>query len=102
MIKLVEENLNKLKEICQANNVAELYLFGSAASGVFNENSDLDFAVILNNDLSPIEHGDAFFSLLFALQDLFKREIDLVSYRVVKNQIFKEELDKIKISLYAA
>lgn len=102
MIKLIEDNLKELKEICKANNVSELYLFGSAASGELNSNSDLDFAVVLNKQLNPIEHGDSFFGLLFALQDLFQREIDLVSYRVVKNPIFKQELDKTKVSLYAA
>ncbi|TXC85451.1 nucleotidyltransferase family protein [Luteibaculum oceani] len=102
MEKAVQDKLNELQEICKKNNVAELYLFGSAAGGLSNGNSDLDFAVVLKEGLSPIEHGDSFISLLFALQDLFDREIDLVSYRVVKNPIFKQELDKTKVSLYAA
>ncbi|MFT5337906.1 MAG: putative nucleotidyltransferase [Sphingobacteriales bacterium] len=102
MIKLVEENIEKLRNICKTGSVAELYLFGSAVSGNFSDTSDLDFAGLFKEGLTPIEHGDSFFSLMFNLKELFDREIDLVSYRVVKNPIFKAELDNTKISLYAA
>ena len=102
MIKIIEENIEKLSSICQSNSVAELYLFGSATTGKFTDNSDLDFAVLFFESLSPLEHGDAFFSLKEDLEELLGREIDLLSYRVVKNPIFKEELDKTKVALYAA
>ena len=102
MIEIIKENTERLTAICQSNQVAELYLFGSAASGKFTEDSDLDFAVLFSESLSPLEHGDAFFSLKEDLEELFGREVDLLSYRVVKNPIFKEELDKTKVSLYAA
>jgi predicted nucleotidyltransferase len=102
VIKAIEDNLDKLSAICKANHVTELYLFGSAVYGNITKESDLDFAVLFSNNLSPIEHGDAFFNLKEQLELLFDREIDLVSYRVVKNPIFKEELDKTKVTLYAA
>ncbi len=102
MIRLIQENIEKLKQICAVHSVSELYLFGSAASGDFGDKSDLDFAVIFKKNLSPLEHGDAFFALKDELENLFSREIDLISYRVIKNPIFKSELDKTKISLYAA
>ena len=97
---LIEHNREKLKEICKKNHVAELYILGSALTNDFSDQSDLDFAYILKEDLSPIEYGDAFFGLLEDLERLFDRKIDLVSYRVVKNPIFKQELDKTKKSLY--
>ncbi|MGB3588029.1 MAG: nucleotidyltransferase domain-containing protein [Tunicatimonas sp.] len=102
MIEIIEENTERLTAICQSNHVAELYLFGSAASDKFTDGSDLDFAVLFSKSLSPLEHGDAFFSLKEDLEELFGREVDLLSYRVVKNPVFKEELDKTKVVLYAA
>jgi hypothetical protein len=36
------------------------------------------------------------------LQKLNHRKIDLVSYRVIKNRIFKTELDRTKQVIYAA
>lgn len=102
MIDLIQDKIQDLKSVCQTHAVAELFLFGSAASGDFSNKSDLDFAVLFSEKLSPLEHGDSFFSLKDDLEALFGREIDLVSYRVIKNPIFKEELDKTKITLYAA
>ena len=102
MISIVELNLDKVKEMCIKHAVTELYLFGSAVSGSFNSDSDLDFAVVFNKALKPIEHGDAYFGLKDDLEELFQRPIDLVSYRALKNPIFIEELDNSKVSLYAA
>ncbi|MEX1193240.1 MAG: nucleotidyltransferase domain-containing protein [Brumimicrobium sp.] len=102
MNKLIEDNIEELQEICRKNSVAELYIFGSALTSDFSDQSDLDFAYVLKEDLSPIEYGDAFFGLMEGLENLFERNIDLVSYRVVKNPIFKQELDRTKKSLYAA
>jgi len=101
MIKIIEDNIEELRAICKESSVAELYLFGSAVSGKFTDDSDLDFAVLFAKSLSPLKHGDAFFSQKEDLENLFGCEIDLLSYRVVKNTIFKEELDRTKIALYA-
>lgn len=102
MNDLIENNIEKLQEICRKNSVAELYIFGSVLTEEFSDQSDLDFAYVLKEGLTPVEYGDAFFGLMEDLQSLFNRRIDLVSYRVVKNPIFKEELDRTKKSLYAA
>ncbi len=102
MLSIIEENKDKLIDLCKTHNVKELFIFGSALTDQFNEESDIDFAVILNENLSPIEYGETFLNLLNELKEIFNRNIDLVSYRVIKNPIFKEELDRTKISLYAA
>lgn len=94
--------MEKLKAICIKHSVSELYVFGSAVSGNFNQKSDMDFAVLFNDSLGPIERGDAFFGLMDDLENLYNRPIDLISYRALKNPIFKSELDKTKVSLYAA
>lgn len=101
MVHIVEHNIESIDAVCKSNHVSELSLFGSAVSGSFNNTSDLDFAVLFDESLSPLEHGDAFFSLKSDLEELFNREIDLLSYRVIKNPVFKEELDKTRVILYA-
>lgn len=102
MIGLVESKLSKLKEISAKHSVSELYLFGSAVSGSFNNESDLDFAVVFEDSLTPIERGDAFFNLLDDLEQIFNKPIDLISFRALKNPILIEEINKSKVSLYAA
>lgn len=102
MNQLVSDNISEIKDIYEKNAVASLYLFGSALNEHFSSTSDLDFAVEFKVSLSPLEIGEAFFELLNDLEKLFNRKIDLLSYRVVKNPIFKAELDKTKKTLYAA
>lgn len=102
MISLIEHKRKELNAICRKHAVSNLYLFGSAVKGSHKTSSDLDFAVLFYEQLSPLEHGSEFFEFKASLEQLFQTEIDLVSYRVVKNPVFKEELDKTKIELYAA
>lgn len=102
MTELIRNNLPPLQEICKQRSVSELYAFGSAVSGEFNSQSDLDFAVVFDTSLSPLEKGDAFFGLKDDLEELFGVEVDLISYSALKNPIFRSELDRTKIALYAA
>ena len=102
MEKLISEKLDHLKTACNALHVDKLYLFGSAAKGTLRVTSDLDFAVVFSERLSPIQKGDAYFKLLHALKALFNRPVDLISYNVLKNPLFKQEVDSSKITLYAA
>lgn len=102
MLKLNPNQQNQLESICKKHFVANLFLFGSAVSDSFSASSDVDLAVLFSENLSPIEHGEAFFALKDELETLFLRNVDLVSYRVLKNPIFKRELDETKVKLYAA
>jgi predicted nucleotidyltransferase len=102
MNQLIEDKIYELKKICEKHSVSELFLFGSALNEDFSEESDLDFAVLFKQELTPLELGGAFLDLLNELENLFSRKIDLVSYRVLQNPVFKAELDKTKRTLYAA
>ncbi|HRN41373.1 MAG TPA: nucleotidyltransferase domain-containing protein [Vicingus sp.] len=103
MIDLIKNNIKDLETICEKHKVKSLYLFGSAAKNKFiPKKSDLDFVVEFNNTIEPIDFADNFFSLLDALKDLFKTDIDLLSYRALKNQIIIAEIENSKVQLYAA
>jgi uncharacterized protein len=102
MIELIKDNEEELKSICKKSFVKALFLFGSAVRGNFSESSDLDFAVLFFENLDPVQHGEAFFDLKRDLEQLFERSVDLISYRVIKNPIFKNEIDETKVLLFAA
>jgi uncharacterized protein len=102
MNALIQSHLPALELLCKKYAVSELFLFGSALTANFSETSDLDFAVVFQPHLSPIEYGSAYLDLLSELEELFNRKVDLVSYRVIKNPVFKAELDRTKQTLYAA
>ncbi|MEL7597459.1 MAG: nucleotidyltransferase domain-containing protein, partial [Clostridiaceae bacterium] len=85
--KLFKDNL---KSLLQEYDIKLIYIFGSYAKGNNNANSDLDIAVLLNNDYDPMDK----LSLIGDLTSIFKRnDIDLVilnsANSVLKHQVIK-------------
>ena len=66
----------------------------------FTESSDIDLIVEIDSD-DPLEYADNYFNLKFALEEIFKRQIDLLENKAVKNQYLRENIDKSKSLLYA-
>lgn len=85
LYKYIEE----IKLLCRKNKVKELYVFGSILSDGFSDKSDIDFIVDIDiND--PLDYADYYFSLKFALDDLFERPVDLLEERALKNPFLIE------------
>jgi len=102
MIREVEEQAKTIEALCQRFHVRRLELFGSAASGGFNpQSSDLDFLVEFQ-DLRPGAYADAYFGLLQELQKVFRRNVDLVVARSVRNPYLLESIRRSRALLYAA
>jgi predicted nucleotidyltransferase len=102
MVALIEQHLARLADLCRKYDVRRLDVFGSALRRDFDPNrSDLDFVVEFN-DFNVENAADRYLGLMVDLEDLFGRQIDLVSYRAIKNPYFKQVVDTTRISLYAA
>lgn len=101
MTPIVQEHLEELKALCRKYHVAELYLFGSAANGEFNESSDIDFLVNFKPS-SSYDHYKAYFGIIEGLERLFNRHVDLVEEEAIRNPYFREELEETRVKLYAA
>ena len=103
MSPLVEEKIDELKQLCEKYNVVCLEIFGSAASDAKfdEERSDLDFLVEFQT-LEENQYADTYFGLMFALQDLFNRPVDLVMTEAIRNPYFKTSVDRSRKVLYAA
>ncbi len=103
MIELVENQKNRLNELCRDNRVKRLELFGSAVDPAkFKEGaSDLDFIVEFQQ-MSPGEHAKAYLKLLGQLQDLFRLSIDLVEIKAVANPYLLESINETRSPIYAA
>ncbi len=95
MDKLISENLASIKALCEAHYVKELYLFGSASRKDIREESDVDFLYVF--DKQKIEKGkyaDNFFDLLFNLQKLLGKKVDLVPLNYLTNKYFIKSIEK--------
>ena len=87
--------------LCEKHKVLQLYVFGSILTDKFNKDSDVDFTVIFDRDSLPLlVYGENYFEFKFALEDLLKRDVDLVLYDSIKNPYFKRNLDRNKELVY--
>lgn len=97
---MTERDLKQLVPICHEFGVKRLWLFGSAASGTMNADSDVDFALEFGpSALSPLEQ---FFGLQRRLEALIGRKVDLVEWSAVKNPFFRREVERTRREVYAA
>ena len=65
------EKIKRAAEILKSFGATEVYLFGSVATGNYNEHSDIDMAV---SGLPP----ENFFPAMGGAGDVLKRELDLI------------------------
>lgn len=85
--RMIVDNMDRLIE---AYGIRLVYIFGSYAKGNNNEKSDIDIAVLLNNDYNPMDKLE----LIGELTSVLRREdIDLVILNsanpVLRHQVIK-------------
>lgn len=102
MTHIIEENKDKLIELCRKYHVYELDVFGSAATSEFNDQtSDIDLLVEFDSSVSK-NRFDNFFALLEELKKLFNRPVDLVEPGGLRNPYFIDSVEKTRRRIYAA
>ena len=99
MAPLVAERMDRLHQICERYRVERLYLFGSAANGGMRPSSDVDFLVEFREDVYDYFHNPHL-KMAMELDDLFGMEVDLVSYKAIKNPYFREEVEETRKLIY--
>ena len=100
VLTMFEDKRSELEQLCRRYRVRRLSLFGSAVNDTFDTgSSDLDFAVEFEVT-SPDQHKESYFGLLFGLEDLFNRPIDLAEYQAIRNDYFRQALAESELTLY--
>jgi len=91
----------KLTNICEDNQaINKLYLFGSALTPRFNEEtSDIDM-LVETADILPEEKGEKLMLLWDDLELLFNRKIDLLTENSLRNPFLKKEIEQTRKLIY--
>ena len=98
-MKEINLHIDQINQLCDANNVKSLFAFGSVTNNKFNADSDIDLVVeIAEND--PLSYADNYFNLKLQLEKLFKRHIDLLEQKAIKNPYLKSQIETTKILIY--
>ena len=88
-----------IDSVCDLHKVKKLYAFGSVLTDKFDDNSDIDLIV----DFEPMDvenYADNYFDLKFSLQDIFKRPIDLLEEKALKNPFFIQSINQQRKVIY--
>jgi predicted nucleotidyltransferase len=48
----------------------------------------------------PIDYSDNYFALKFQLENILKRQVDLLESKSVKNPFLKKQIDNTKVLVY--
>jgi predicted nucleotidyltransferase len=98
-MNIIEKNIDRLTRLCEKYKVAELYVFGSVLSNRFSSESDIDFIVTFD-EIELEKYADNYFDFKFSLEDLFKRNIDLLEEKAIKNPFLKNSINNSKQLIY--
>ncbi|MEO7120045.1 MAG: nucleotidyltransferase domain-containing protein [Ginsengibacter sp.] len=102
MVSIVRDNIEEIVKACKKMQLQSLFLFGSAGNETkFTKDSDLDFLYQFKKD----EHGLTlsqydYFDLMFELEKITGKQIDLVAEEKIKNKYFLERVNNEKIKIY--
>lgn len=99
MENLIVNHLSAIRYLFKKYEVETAYLFGSAAKNNLKDDSDIDFLINFADKTDFERYGENYFNLLYALQDLLKRNVDLVAKETLSNPYLIESINQNKIRL---
>jgi len=98
-MNLTDNNREKLIELCEKHRVKQLYLFGSVLTDRFLDSSDIDILVQFRV-IELEQYLDNYMDFKDKLEELFKRQVDLVENQAIRNPIFRQVVDREKLLVY--
>jgi uncharacterized protein len=91
---------DQINSLCAAYSVKMLYAFGSVLTPNFNDESDIDFIVVFDDQKSIPNYAKNYFNFQFSLENLLKREVDVLEEDAIKNPFFKAEVFQSRTLIY--
>lgn len=98
-MNLIERNIDTIRDLCSRHKVRRLFAFGSVLTDSFKKDSDVDLVVDFQ-DVNLYEYADNYFDLKESLENLFKRNVDLLEEKAIKNPYSKQSIDSSKQLVY--
>ena len=98
-MNIIQENIDHIRMLCMKYHVGKLSAFGSVISSSFRLDSDIDLLVSFKK-IPPEDYADNYFDFKFSLEDLLKREIDLLEEKALKNPFLIKSINSTKTTIY--
>lgn len=98
-MNLIESNIDNVRTLCKVYKVRSLFVFGSVLSDRFQKESDIDLIVDFQG-VDLYDYADNYFDFKDSLENLFKREVDLLEDKAIKNPYLRQSIDSSKRLVY--
>jgi hypothetical protein len=95
----IKKKLPEIIKLFKRYGAEQAFLFGSAALGQMNSESDVDFLFQFPKNMDYVLYADNYFGLLYDLQDLLKLEVDLLAIETLSNPYLIQKIDSQKIQI---
>lgn len=99
MQKTIENKIPQIITLFKKYKVKEAYIFGSATNESFNKDSDVDFLYAFEDNLDYETYANNYIILINELENILKRQVDLVAKKTLKNPYLIKSIDESKIKL---
>jgi len=99
MTPIIHNNIKSIQCILQKHNVKRAFVFGSACTDNFNENSDIDMIIAFQKRYFD-NYADNYLSLESELSKLLHRNIDLIAEETIQNPYFIQSINQTKTPIY--
>jgi len=98
-MNLVEINIDKIRDLCAKHKVGKLFAFGSVLTNKFKQDSDIDLIVDFKG-VDLYDYADNYFDLKYSLENIFKRNVDLLEDKAINNPYLRQSIDSSKQLIY--
>ncbi len=98
-MNLINRNIEVINDLCKRYKVRKLFAFGSVLTKKFKKTSDVDLVVDFQ-EVDLYDYADNYFDFKDSLERLFKREVDLLEDKAIKNPYLRQSIDSSKQLIY--
>ena len=98
-MSIIDQNIEIIRDLCTKHKVSRLFIFGSALTKKFKKNSDIDMLVDFH-DVDLYDYANNYFDLKASLENLFKRDVDLLEDKAINNPFLRQSIDSTKQLIY--
>ena len=81
------------------HQVQAAYAFGSAVKGTMRIDSDVDFVIRFPKDMDVETYADNYFALLYALESLLNKRVELVAEETLSNPYLIQSINSHKVQV---
>jgi predicted nucleotidyltransferase len=98
-MNLIDNNMEKIQDLCTRHKVRSLFVFGSVLTEKFKRESDVDLVVDFQG-VDIYDYADNYFDFKHSLENIFRRDVDLLEEKAIKNPYLRQSIDSTKQQIY--